>query len=72
MPVGNVLVSDTGGDIEHDDTGLAVDVVAITETAELLLTGGIPHIKLDGAQVLTIRVSRWSRIRSGARRGIIR
>lgn len=58
MPVGNVLVGDTGGDIEHDDTGLAVDVVAITETTELLLTGGIPHIELDGTQVLSIRVSR--------------
>lgn len=65
MPVGNVLVGDTGGDIEHDDTGLTVDVVAITETTKLLLTGGIPNIKLNGTQVLAIRVSRWSRFGAG-------
>jgi len=58
VPVGNVLVGDTGGDIEHDDTGLAVDIVAITETTELLLTGGIPDIELDVTQVLLLRVSR--------------
>jgi hypothetical protein len=52
VPVGNVLVGDTGSDIEHDDAALAVDVVAITETTELLLTGGIPDIELDGTEVL--------------------
>ena len=52
MPRGDVLVGDTGGDIEHDDTALAVDVVSISETTELLLASGIPHIELDGAQVL--------------------
>lgn len=72
MPVGDVLVGDTGGDIEHNNTGLAVDVVAITETTELLLTGGIPNVELDGAQVLSFRVSRGSRTWSGAWRGIIR
>ena len=56
VPVGDVLVGDTGGHIEHDDTGLTVDVVTITETTELLLTGGIPHIELDGAQVLSLRL----------------
>jgi hypothetical protein len=52
VPVGNVLVGDTRGDIEHDDTALAVNVVAITETTELLLTGGIPDIELDRTEVL--------------------
>jgi hypothetical protein len=33
---------------------VAVDVVAITKTAELLLAGGIPDIELDLAQVLYI------------------
>jgi hypothetical protein len=36
MPVGNVLVRDPGGDIEHDDGTLALDVVAVTETSEFL------------------------------------
>lgn len=52
MPVGNVLVGDTGGNIEHDDTALAVDVVSIAQTTEFLLTSSIPHVKLDCAQVL--------------------
>ena len=53
MPVGNVLVGDTRGDIEHDDTALAVDVVTITETTKLLLTCGVPNIELDLAEVLS-------------------
>lgn len=52
MPVGNVLVGNAGGNIEHDDTALAVDVVTVTETTELLLAGGIPDIELDLAEVL--------------------
>ena len=42
MPVGDVLVCDTGSHVEHDNTALSVDVVSVTETAELLLTGSIP------------------------------
>lgn len=52
VPVGDVLVGDTRGNIEHDDTTLAVDVVTVTETTELLLTGGIPDIELDLTVVL--------------------
>lgn len=54
VPVGDVLVGDAGSDVEHDDTALAVDVVSITETTELLLAGGIPHIESDVAEVLII------------------
>lgn len=57
MPVGNVLVGDTRCHIEHNDTALAVDVVSITETAKLLLTGSIPDIKLNRAKVLIQTVS---------------
>lgn len=52
MPVGDVLVSDTGGDVKHDDSALAVDVVSITKTTELFLAGGIPDVELNLAQVL--------------------
>jgi hypothetical protein len=52
VPVGDVLVGDTGSDIEHDDAALAVDIVSITKTSELLLSCGIPDIELDVAQVL--------------------
>lgn len=57
MPVGNVLVGNTGCDIEHDDTTLTVDVVSITKTSKLLLSCGIPDIELDVAQVLQCFVS---------------
>ena len=51
MPVGHVLVGDAGGDVEHDDTTLALDVVTVAETTELLLSSGIPDIEADGAEV---------------------
>jgi hypothetical protein len=54
VPVGNVLVGDAGGNVEHDDTALAVDVVAVTETTELLLTGSVPHVELDLTEVLPL------------------
>jgi hypothetical protein len=52
VPVGDVLVGDTGGDIEHDDTALAVDVISVAETSKLLLSRSIPDIEFDFAQVL--------------------
>ena len=51
MPVGDVLVGDAGGDVEHDDTALALNVVAVAETTELLLTRGIPDVEADGTEV---------------------
>lgn len=52
MPVGHVLVCDTRGYIKHDDTALAVDVVAIAQTTKLLLACSVPDVELNGAQVL--------------------
>jgi hypothetical protein len=54
VPVGDVLVRDTGGHVEHDDSALAVDVVSITQTTELLLASSVPHVELDLAEVLNI------------------
>lgn len=54
MPVGDVLVCDTRGNIEHDDTALSVDVVSITEATELLLASCVPDVELDLAEVLCI------------------
>ena len=51
MPVGDILVGDAGSNIEHDDTALALDVVAIAKTTELLLTSGIPNVEADGTEV---------------------
>lgn len=54
MPVRDVLVGNAGCHVKHDDTALAVDVVTITETTELLLTSSVPHIEGDVAEVLII------------------
>ena len=52
VPVGDVLVGDTGGDIEHDDTALAIDVISVAETSKFLLSCSIPDIEFDFPQVL--------------------
>lgn len=54
VPVRDVLVSNTRGNIEHDDTALAVDVVSVTKAAELLLTSSVPDIEDNLTQVLTL------------------
>lgn len=51
MPVGDVLVRDTRGHVEHDDAALPLDVVAVTEATKFLLTGGIPNVEADGTKV---------------------
>jgi hypothetical protein len=53
VPVGDILVGDAGGNIKHDNTTLAVDVISVTEASELLLSCGIPDIKFDLPQVLS-------------------
>jgi hypothetical protein len=54
MPVRDVLVGDTRGDIKHDYTALSIDIISITKTTELFLAGSIPDIELDLAQVLLV------------------
>ena len=51
MPVGDVFVGDARGDVEHDNATLALDVVTIPKTTELLLTSGIPDVEADGTEV---------------------
>jgi hypothetical protein len=51
VPVRDVLVCDARGNIEHDDTALPLDIVAIPKTTELLLAGGIPDIEADSTEV---------------------
>ena len=51
VPVGDVLVGDAAGNVEHDDGALALDVVAVAEATELLLAGRVPDVELDGTAV---------------------
>lgn len=45
MPVGDVLVCDPRGHIEHDDATLSLDIISISETTEFLLASRIPHVE---------------------------
>jgi len=51
MPVGHVLVGDSRRDVEHDDSALAHDVVAVAEAAEFLLACGVPYVESDWSAV---------------------
>jgi len=51
VPDRHVLVCNTRGDVEHDDRSLTANVVTVSETAEFLLTGGIPAVETDTAKV---------------------
>lgn len=51
MPVGNILIGNPRGDVEHDNTTFTVDVVAVSQSSELLLAGGIPYIELEFTEV---------------------
>ena len=52
MPVWHVLVSDARSDVEHDDTTLAVDIIAIPQPAKFLLSCCVPDIKLNASIIL--------------------
>ena len=51
VPVGDVLVGDSAGHVEHDDGALALDVVSISQSSELLLASSVPDVEPDGASV---------------------
>ena len=51
VPVRHVLVRDATRNVEHDDRALALDVVAVPESAEALLARRVPDVELDGAAV---------------------
>lgn len=59
MPVRNVLVRNARGDIEHDDTALAVDVITVSQTTKFLLAGSVPDIELNLAVVLYKSLMMW-------------
>jgi len=45
VPFGHVLVGDPRAHIEHDDTALASNIISVSETTELLLASGVPHVE---------------------------
>jgi len=51
MPVGYVLVGNTGGDVKHNNATLTLNVVTISETTKLLLASGVPNVEANGAEI---------------------
>lgn len=51
MPSGHVFVGEAGGDVEHDDGALPVDVVSISEATKLLLASCVPAVEPNFATV---------------------
>jgi hypothetical protein len=51
VPVGHVLVRDSGSNVEHDNAALALNVISITKTTELFLSSCIPDVEADGAEI---------------------
>jgi len=51
VPVWHIFIGDARRDVEHDDTALTLDIVAITESTKLLLPCCIPHIETNGTKV---------------------
>jgi hypothetical protein len=51
MPVGHVLIRDSGCNVEHDDATLSLNVVSVSKTTKLFLSRGVPNVKDDSAVV---------------------
>ena len=51
MPVWNILVGYSACYVKHNDSTLALNIISVPKTTELLLTGSVPHVKSDGATV---------------------
>ena len=51
VPCGHVFVGDARRDVKHDDGALALDVVAVSEAAELLLAGRVPHVESNRSTI---------------------
>ena len=51
MPVGNIFIRDTRGNVKHDDTTLALNVVSVSKTTELFLSCSVPHVEANCAEV---------------------
>jgi hypothetical protein len=51
VPVGHILVRDSRRNVEHDDSALALNIISIAETTELLLASCIPDVEADAAEI---------------------
>ena len=51
VPFRYVFVSNSGGNIEHEDGGISANIVTLTQTSQLFLASGVPKWEFDRAMV---------------------
>lgn len=51
VPMRHILVSDTRSHVKENDRSLSSNVVSISQTTELLLTGSVPAVEDNGAEI---------------------
>lgn len=51
VPVGHILVRHSCRYVKHNDGALSLDVVAISESSELFLTGRVPDVESNRPSV---------------------
>ena len=51
VPLWHVFVGDSGGNIEHKNSGVGSNIVALAQSSQLFLAGGIPEREFDGPVV---------------------
>ncbi len=47
VPVRDILVCNSAGHVKHNDGALTLDVITVSQSTELLLSGSIPDIEAD-------------------------
>ena len=43
VPLGDVLVGDSGGDVEHDNGSMSSNVVSLSESSQFFLSSCVPE-----------------------------
>lgn len=51
IPLGHILIGDSGCHIKHDDGSIGSNVVPFSESSQFLLASSIPNAKLDRAVI---------------------
>ena len=47
VPLRDILVGDSSADIEHNDSAVSTNIIAVSKSSELLLACGVPNVELE-------------------------
>jgi hypothetical protein len=51
VPLVDISIGVSGGEVEHDDGTVGLDIVALSELSEFLLTSSVPNVKSDLSEI---------------------